>query len=70
MVMTTYYSDSSSRSVNILGDELEVKALRSEWADAKARVEADDLFELLDGGQLLAGSAGKKLKAQQVLDVN
>ncbi|WP_417667266.1 hypothetical protein [Pseudidiomarina sp.] len=65
MVMTAYYSNSSSRAINILGDELEVKALRAEWAEAKARAEADDLFHLLDNGQPLAGSAGKKLRAQQ-----
>jgi hypothetical protein len=65
MVMTTYYSNSSSRAVNILGDGSEVKALRTEWAEAKARAEADDLFHLLQSGLPLAGSAGKKLKSQQ-----
>ncbi len=65
MVMTVYYSDSNSRAVNILGNEAEVKALRAEWADAKARVEADDLYKLLESGQPLAGSAGKRLRAQQ-----
>ena len=65
LVMTVYYSDSNSRAVNILGDELEVKALREEWSDAKARVEADDLFNLIESETLLAGSAGKRLRAQQ-----
>tara|TARA_R110002124_G_scaffold285232_1_gene463489 strand:- start:2176 stop:4245 length:2070 start_codon:yes stop_codon:yes gene_type:complete len=65
MVMTTYYSDSSSRAINILGDDLEVKALRSEWVDAKSRIEADDLYQLLGSGQSLAGSAGKKLMVQK-----
>lgn len=66
MVMTTYYSDSNSRAINILGDDLEVKALRAEWVDAKARIEADELHLLLDSNQPLAGSAGKKLMAQKV----
>lgn len=66
MVMTTYYSDSNSRAINILGDDLEVKALRAEWVDAKARIEADELHHLLDSNQPLAGSAGKKLMAQKV----
>ncbi|MGQ7263358.1 hypothetical protein [Vreelandella sp. V005] len=65
MVMTAYYSNSSSRAVNILGDRLEVKALRAEWAEAKARTEADELFQLLDNTLPLAGSAGKKLRAHQ-----
>ncbi|MGP9555618.1 MULTISPECIES: hypothetical protein [unclassified Halomonas] len=65
MVMTAYYSNSSSRAINILGNGLEVKALRAEWAEAKARAEADDLFHLLENGLPLAGSAGKKLRTQQ-----
>ena len=65
MLMTTYYSDSSSRAIDILGDGLEVKALRSEWIDAKSRMEADDLYQILGSSQPLAGSAGKKLMAQK-----
>ncbi|MGP9687193.1 hypothetical protein [Halomonas sp. AOP25-F1-15] len=65
MVMTAYYSNSSSRAINILGNGLEVKGLRAEWAEAKARAEADDLFHLLESGLPLAGSAGKKLRSQQ-----
>lgn len=65
MVMTVYYSDFNSRAVNILGDESEIKALRKEWADAKARFEADELFQLLNSRVPLAGSAGKQLRAKQ-----
>ncbi len=65
MVMTVYYSESNSRAMNILGDEPEVKALRSEWGEAKARVEADELYQLIQSGQPLAGAAGKKIKLQQ-----
>ncbi len=65
MVMTTYYSDSSSRAIDILGDGPEVKALRSEWIDAKSRIEGDDLYQILGSNQPLAGSAGKKLMAQK-----
>ncbi|ERB64128.1 hypothetical protein N779_17195 [Vibrio coralliilyticus OCN008] len=68
MVMTVYYSDSSSRAINILGDETEIKALRSEWSDAKARAEADSFFTLLESEQLLEGIAGKRLKAQKDRD--
>lgn len=64
-VMTTYYADSNSRALNILGNDAEVKAMRAEWTDAKARAEADDLNELIQSGQPLAGSAGKKLRMQQ-----
>lgn len=65
MVMTVYYADASSRAVNLLGDTVEIKAMQAEWLDAKARVEADDLHELLRSDQLLAGSAGKVLRSQQ-----
>ncbi len=65
MVMTVYYSDSNSRAVNILGNEKEVKALRAEWSDAKARAEADEIHTLLKGDTLLEGMAGKKLSAQK-----
>lgn len=65
MIMTMYYTDSNSRALNILGDEAEVKAMRAEWADAKARVEADDLHNLLQSDQPLAGSAGKRLRNQK-----
>jgi len=65
MVMTVYYADSNSRTNNILGNEAEVKALRAEWIEAKARVESDDLNNLLESGQPLAGVAGKKLRTQQ-----
>lgn len=65
MIMTVYYSDSSSRAINILGDEQEVKALRAEWSEAKARVEADSLFCLLESDIPMAGIAGKKLRVQK-----
>lgn len=68
MVMTVYYSDSSSRAINILGDETEIKALRAEWSDAKARAEADSFFTLLESEQPLEGIAGKRLKAPQDRD--
>jgi hypothetical protein len=68
MIMTVYYADSSSRAVNLLGDTVEIKAMQAEWLDAKARVEADDLHELLRSDQLLAGSAGKVLRSQQARD--
>jgi len=66
MVMTVYYADSNSRAINILGNEAEVKALRAEWIEAKARAESDDLNNLLESAQPLAGAAGKKLRVQQV----
>jgi integrase len=65
MLMTLYYTDANSRALNILGDEDEVKAMRKEWADAKAYVEAEDIHKLLRSDQPLAGSAGKKLRSQQ-----
>jgi len=66
MVMTVYYSDSNSRAVNILGDEKEVKALRSEWVEAKAKAESDELYRLIQNKQPLAGCAGKQLRTQQM----
>ncbi|AXN31992.1 hypothetical protein ADU60_10840 [Vibrio coralliilyticus] len=68
MVMTVYYSDSNSRAINVLGDETEIKALRAEWSDAKARAEADSFFALLESEQPLEGIAGKRLKAQKDRD--
>ncbi|MFW1483244.1 hypothetical protein ACEV9B_13500 [Vibrio parahaemolyticus] len=68
MVMTVYYSDSNSRAINILGDETEIKALRAEWSDAKARAEADSFLTLLESEQPLEGIAGKRLKAQKDRD--
>jgi integrase len=65
MMMTVYYSDSNSRAINILGNEAEVKAMQAEWADAKARVEADNLYKLLESDQPLAGIAGKRLRSQK-----
>ena len=65
MVMTVYYSDSNSRAINILGDEAEIKSLRAEWADAKARAEADNICTLLESDQPLEGIAGKRLNAQK-----
>lgn len=65
MVMTVYYSDSSSRAINILGDEAEAKSLRAEWSEAKARNEADSIYSLLESEQPLEGIAGKKLKVQK-----
>ena len=64
MVLTVYYSDSNSRAIDILGDETEIKALRAEWVDAKARAEADSFFTLIESKQPLEGIAGKRLKAQ------
>ena len=66
MIMTVYYTDSNSRAVNILGDGPEVKAMRKEWQDAKARVESDNLHELLDSGVTLAGAAGKSLQIKRI----
>lgn len=65
MVMTVYYTDSNSRAVNILGDGPEVLAMKKEWQDAKARVESDNLYELLDSGVTLAGAAGKSLQIKR-----
>lgn len=65
MMMAVYYSDSNSRAINILGDEAEIKSLRAEWADAKARVEADSICRLLESEQPLEGIAGRRLKAQK-----
>lgn len=61
MIMTVYYTDSNSRSINILGDEPEVKTIRSEWIEAKARVESDNLHKLIDSNQPLSGIAGQKI---------
>lgn len=66
MIMTVYYTDSNSRAINILGDGPEVKTMRKEWQDAKARVESDNLHELLDSGVTLAGAAGKSLQIKRV----
>ena len=68
MVMTVYYSDSNSRAINILGDEAEIKSLRAEWSDAKARAEADSIYTLLESEQPLEGIAGRRLKAQKDRD--
>jgi integrase len=65
MLMTVYYADSNSRVINILGNRKDIKALRSEWIDAKASVEADNLYKLLESDQPLAGVAGKKLRLHQ-----
>ncbi len=65
MAMTVYYSDSNSRAINILGDEAEIKSLRAEWSDAKARAEADNICILLESEQPLEGIAGKRLNAQK-----
>lgn len=65
MVMTVYYSDSNSRAINILGDDAEIKSLRAEWLDAKARTEADSIYTLLESSQPLEGIAGRRLKAQK-----
>ncbi|WP_141103623.1 hypothetical protein [Cobetia sp. QF-1] len=65
MVMTVYYSDSNSRAINILGEEAEIKSLRAEWSDAKARAEADSIHTLLESDQPLEGIAGRRLNAQK-----
>ncbi len=39
--------------------------MREEWQDAKARVESDNLHELLDSGVTLAGAAGKSLQTKK-----
>lgn len=66
MIMTVYYTDSNSRAINILEDGPEVKAMRKEWQDAKARVESDNLHKLLDSGVTLAGAAGKSLQMKRL----
>ena len=68
MVMTVYYSDSNSRAINILGDESEIKSLRAEWSDSKARAEADNIYKLLESVQPLEGIAGRRLETQRDKD--
>lgn len=63
--MTTYYADSNSRAIDILSNEAGVKALKSEWDDARARVESDYLYEIVNSDVSLAGVAGKKLSIQK-----
>ncbi|MGP9712737.1 hypothetical protein, partial [Psychrobacter sp. AOP29-E1-7] len=65
MIMTVYYTDSNSRAINILGNGPEVAAMQKEWREAKARVESDNLHELLDTGVTLAGAAGKNLQTKR-----
>lgn len=65
MIMTVYYTDSNSRAINILGNGPEVIAMKKEWQEAKARVESDNLHELLDSGVTLAGAAGKNLQKKR-----
>lgn len=65
MIMTVYYTDSNSRAINILGNGPEVIAMKKEWQEAKARVESDNLHELLDSGVTLAGAAGKNLQTKR-----
>jgi len=65
MIMTVYYTDSNSRAINILGNGPEVIAMQKEWHDAQARVESDNLHELLDSGVKLTGSAGKNLQTKR-----
>lgn len=65
MVMTVYYTDSNSRAINILGNGPEVIAIQKEWQDAQARVESDNLHELLNSGVTLAGAAGKSLQTKR-----
>ena len=65
LIMTTYYADSNSRAIDILSNEAGVKALKSEWDDARARVESDYLYEIVNSDVSLAGVAGKKLSIQK-----
>lgn len=65
MIMTVYYTDSNSRAINILGNGPEVIAMQKEWQEAQARVESDNLHELLDSGVTLAGAAGKSLQTKK-----
>ena len=65
MIMTVYYTDSNSRAINILGNGPEVKVMQKEWQEAQARVEADNLHELLDSGVTLTGGAGKNLQTKR-----
>lgn len=64
-IMTAYYADSNSRAIDILSNEVGVKALKSEWDNAKARVESDYLYEIVNSDVSLAGVAGKKLSIQK-----
>ena len=66
MMMTVYYTDSNSRAINILGNGPEVKAMQKEWQEAQARVESDNLHELLDSRVTLTGAAGKNLQKRKV----
>ena len=68
MVMTVYYTDSNSRAIDILGNEPEVKAIRSEWIEAKSRVESDSLHNLINSNQPLAGIAGEKITKLKTQD--
>lgn len=52
MIMTAYYTDSNSRAVDILSNKDGVNALKSEWIDAKARIEADHLYTLVHSDNL------------------
>lgn len=65
MIMTVYYTDSNSRAINILGNGPEVITMQKEWQEAQARVESDNLHELLDSGVKLTGAAGKNLQTKR-----
>ena len=39
--------------------------MQKEWQEAQARVESDNLHELLDSGVTLAGAAGKNLQTKR-----
>lgn len=66
MVMTVYYADSNSRAIDILSNKDGVHALKMEWLDARARVEADHLYDLVNSNTPLSGVAGKKLSIQKI----
>lgn len=66
MVMTAYYADSHSRAIDLLSNKDGVNALKSEWLDARARVESDHLYDLVNGNTPLSGVAGKKLSHQKM----
>ncbi len=66
MVMTAYYADSNSRAIDILSNKDGVNALKSEWLDARARVESDHIYDLVNSDIALSGVAGKRLSVQKL----
>ena len=66
LVMTTYYADSNSRAIDILSNDNGVKSLKSEWKEARARMESDSLYSIVNSDIPLSGIAGKKLSIQRI----